>query len=295
MLPSPSSPILFSIGSFSLRWYSLCLLAGVLTALWFALKRAKKIGIHEDHIYNISFWAVFMGLVGARVFAVLYEPAYYFSHPLEIPQVWNGGLAIHGGVVFAAITIAVYCWVKKPLMGNTTNSKITNGSAGTLGGRMAIRPYGMFDLLVPSLLIGQIIGRFGNYFNQEAYGTPTSLPWGIHIDPQNRYSEYMEFSTYHPTFLYEALWNLLVLFILLKIEKKYLQKKPQTPDFRLQTSPGRLTAFYFIFYGIGRGLLEFIRTDASWWGPMRVVHWLSIGLIIGGTIFLLIKKPKVRQ
>lgn len=273
MLPSPSSPILFSIGDFSLRWYSLCLLAGVLTALWFALKRAKKIGIHEDHIYNVSFWAVLMGLVGARVFAVLYEPAYYFSHPLEIPQVWHGGLAIHGGVIFAAITIAVYCWVNRKKLIMKSNNTI-------------LSTFGMFDLLVPSLLIGQIIGRFGNYFNQEAYGTPTSLPWGINIDPQNRYPEYMDFSTYHPTFLYEALWNLLVLFILLKIEKKYLQKKPQTTDHRLQTS-GTLTAFYFIFYGIGRGLLEFIRTDASWWGPMRVVHWLSIGLIVMGSLWLI--------
>ncbi len=216
-----------------------------------------------------------MGFVGARIFAVLYEPAYYLAHPIEIPQVWHGGLAIHGGIIFAAITIWIYCSIKRRSLFTVHPGQVSNPSLR------------MFDLLVPSLLIGQIIGRFGNYFNQEAYGIPTNLPWGIYIAPENRYTEYAEFSSYHPTFLYEGLWNLLVLFVLLKIEKRIFRttvNRPQT------LKPGSLTALYFIFYGVGRGLLEFIRTDAAWWGPMRVVHWLSIGLIIAGSAWLIGRK-----
>ena len=256
MLPSPTSPILFSIGTFSLRYYSLCILAGVLIGQWFALKRAKKINIAEDHILNMVFSSLISGLIGARIFHVLYEYKYYFEHINEIPKVWEGGLAIHGGILFGSIAIYLYC--KK----------------------QSLQFLDIADLFVPSLLIGQIIGRFGNYFNQEAFGTPTTLPWGIYISPEHRPVNYLSYESFHPTFLYEGLWNTLLLYTILWYEKKY------------KKATGSILGIYLIGYGIGRFFIEMIRTDATYLGPLKFVHWISLICILSGGILFLRKNHK---
>jgi len=248
MLPSPASPLIFSIGSFELRWYSVCILIGILLGEFMALRRAKKHSIKEDYIYDLTLYGVIFGIIGARIFHVLYYYQHYFANISEIPKVWEGGLAIHGGILFGVITIYIYTKIKK------------------------LSFLKILDIFVPSLLIGQIIGRFGNYFNQEAFGTPTSLPWGIYISPEKRPMEFAQFASFHPTFLYEGLWNALTLLFILYIEKKHTKRK------------GMVVGLYLICYGIGRSLIEYIRLDATFLGPLRFVHWISIILVIIGTI-----------
>ena len=251
MIPSPDSPILFSVGSFSLRFYSLCILLAVLIAQYIFVKRAKKRNIEDDHIYNIVIYGLLFGLLGARIFHVLYEYQYYFNNLSDIVKIWEGGLAIHGGLLFGTISTYIYAKVNK------------------------LSFFTLSDILIPGILLAQIIGRFGNYFNQEAFGTPTKLPWGIYIKEAYRPAEFINSLSFHPTFIYEGLWNALILGIILFIEKR----------FKVKT--GFILGIYLIGYGIGRSLVEIIRTDATYLGPLKFVHWLSIILVLLGTILVL--------
>jgi phosphatidylglycerol:prolipoprotein diacylglycerol transferase len=228
------------------------MLCAILIGQYIAMKRKEKYGATEDHVYDLIMYAVLFGLIGARLFHVAYEYQYYLQNISEIPQVWQGGLAIHGGIVFGALVIYIYSKIHK------------------------LSFLKLLDLFTPSILLGQIIGRFGNYFNQEAFGTPTSLPWGIYIRPEHRPIEFINFEAFHPTFFYEGLWNAVVLLLVLRIEKIY---KPK---------PGTLAGIYLICYSIGRSIVEIIRIDATYLGPLKFIHWISLVLIPIG-IFLICK------
>ena len=226
------NPILVQFGPISIHWYGLFVALGIFVSVVVASRLARTYGISSEKVYDAGLYAVLGGLVGARIYAVFLELPYYLAHPFEIIAIWHGGLAIHGGIIGAVAVLAWYC--KKnhlPL-------------------------WHMVDAAAPALALGQAIGRFGNYFNQELFGTPTTLPWGIPIALQNRPEAYASFTYFHPTFLYESFLNLLnfiILFILIK----------RLPATSYQLKRGTIFFVYLINYAIIRILMEQLRTDVT--------------------------------
>ena len=239
-------PIAFELGPISVNWYGLIIVAGMILAIYLTIREGEKRGISEDFIVDTAFWTLPIGIIGARLYYVLFELDFYLSDPIRIFYVWEGGLAIYGGII--AGLLVVYYRSKKenvPLLLMT-------------------------DILAPHVLLAQAIGRWGNFINQEAHGGEVSrqfleklmLPEFI-IEQMNINGTY-----YHPTFLYESVWNLLgviLLFILRKREKLLLR--------------GEVTAGYLIWYGVGRFFIEGMRTDSLYLGPMRVSQIVSVILI----------------
>ena len=185
-------PILFKLGFIEVHWYGLLVVLGIIGALSAVLFLARKQNITSDEVINLGFYAIISGLLGARIYAVFLDLPYYLNNPWEIPAVWHGGLAIHGAIIGGGLAILIYAIKKKQSV------------------------WLWLDLAAPSLALAQAIGRFGNYFNQEVFGRPTSLPWGIPINPFNRPPGFEGFSYFHPTFLYESGLNLLN-FVLLAV------------------------------------------------------------------------------
>ncbi|HEV8116029.1 MAG TPA: prolipoprotein diacylglyceryl transferase [Acidimicrobiales bacterium] len=229
-LPSPSSGVL-ELGPLSLRAYGLCIALGALAAIRFASSRQDRRGGPRGLVESIAWWAVPAGLIGARLYHVATDwnrgdPS-YADEPLRVVRIWEGGLGIWGGV---ALGTAVGCLV---------------------AARKGARPLRLMDVAAPAIPIAQAIGRFGNWFNQELFGRPTDLPWGLRIDPENRPSGFEASDTFHPTFLYESLWCLIVVGILLAVER------------RRRLKPGQLFALYVALYTVGRWVIETLRIDSA--------------------------------
>lgn len=256
-------PIAFELGPISVNWYGLIIVAGMILAIYLTIHEGEKRGISEDFIVDTAFWTLPIGIIGARLYYVLFELDFYLSDPIRIFYIWEGGLAIYGGII--AGLLVVYYRSKKenvPLLLMT-------------------------DILAPHVLLAQAIGRWGNFINQEAHGGEVSrqfleklmLPEFI-IEQMNINGAY-----YHPTFLYESVWNLLgviLLFILRKREKLLLR--------------GEITAGYLIWYGVGRFFIEGMRTDSLYLGPMRVSQIVSVILIgIGMGIIIYQRRYKYPQ
>lgn len=246
-------PILFSFGPFDLHWYGTMIALGVLMGTYALVRLAKQYEISASTMYDFLFWALLFGVVGARVYYVMYNWAYYANHVIEIPMIWHGGLAIHGGLLAGAGVLLAFSY------------------------KRAISALLFFDLAVVGVVIGQIFGRWGNYFNQEIFGYPTSLAWGIPILPEFRPEQFVTATHFHPTFLYEILLNTLLLAILL------LGHRYKAISGRL--SHGILGMVYLIGYGIIRAIMEQFRVDYS---PMlfsfRWAFIFSLILIIAGSI-----------
>ncbi len=243
MFVSPG-PFVLQIGPLSIRWYGLLFATAVLLGTSLAHREAIRRGEDPDELLNIIMVGVLMGLLGARLYYVLFNWGYYGSQPLKILAVWEGGLAIHGGLLAGAMAAAVYS-VRKQL---------------------PVLTY--MDMIAPSLPLGQAIGRWGNFFNQEAFGIPTDLPWKLYIEPHYRPPDLAFYEYFHPTFLYESLWNLLVFAML------YLLLRP-----RLQQTPGALALCYVGLYSLGRFFVEGLRIDSLMLGPFRAAQVVSLGLI----------------
>lgn len=227
------------IGSLEIRWYGVLMAISVLIGTYLALKEAKRKNIHEDHIYNLVLLGAPIGWIGARFWYVLWNWDYYSKYPAEIPAIWHGGLAFHGGILAAILVGVVYARIKKHSF------------------------WQLADLFAPSIILGQAIGRWGNYFNQEAYGYPTDLPWAMYIDGAWR----------HPTFLYESLWDLGVFLYLWLTRKK-------------QRYSGEIFLKYLLWYSVGRFIVEGFRMDSFWVGPFRLEQLLSAGLILFSLIMM---------
>lgn len=248
------NPEMFSIGNISVRWYSFLILVGIILAIFLAEKEAKKFKYDKDFIFDLAFWIIIFGIVGARLYYVIFNFELYKNDLLGIFKVWNGGLAIHGGIIGGLITLLVYCKIK------------------------GVKPLRVTDIAVPSLIIAQAIGRWGNFFNGEAHGPVTTLanlkelfiPQFI-IDGMNIGGVY-----YHPTFLYESLWCVLGFIILLIVRKFYKSLKC-----------GQLTCIYLMWYGAGRLVIESLRTDSLMLGNLKVAQLVSIGMIVVGVLFFL--------
>lgn len=239
MFRSPGA-IAFHLGPLTIRWYGILMATAILVGFWLADREAKYEGLDSEKLLNTGQWAVIAGLVGARIYEVIFNWDYYGQHLAKIPAVWEGGLAIHGGLI-----------------------------AGTLVGLWFARREGLpirraLDVVAPGLAIGQAIGRWGNFFNEEAFGTPTDLPWKLYISPPNRPLQYASSDYFHPTFLYESLWDLLVFGALLASRR------------RLGDRPGAVFFLYIGLYSVGRFLIESIRLDSFWVGSFRVPQLASV-------------------
>ena len=181
------NPIFISVGSINIYWYGFFVVLGIIMAIAIAAKLASYYQIKKDTIFDLSFWLIIFGLLGARIYHVFLELPFYLKQPLDIFKIWNGGLAIHGGILVGVIVL--YFYIKK----------------------YRINFWQISAIAVPGLALGQAIGRWGNYFNQELFGKATNLSWGIPIDIVNRPFEYLNYEYFQPTFLYESIGSLLIL------------------------------------------------------------------------------------
>lgn len=240
-------PVAFSILGIDIKWYGILIAFGAFIGIFFALKEAKRVGFKEDDILDFLIIAIPVAIVGLRVYYVIFSLDYYMQHPELIFNIRNGGLAIHGGLIAAFVTAIVFCKKK--------NLNILQ----------------MADILFPGVAIGQSIGRWGNYINQEAYGGPTNLPWGIMIGGEK----------VHPTFLYESIATFCIFIFLTWYNRK--KKK----------SHGETTAFYLILYSIARFFIEGLRTDSLMFFGMRVAQIVSLAAIVIGILLLMyVKKSR---
>ena len=243
MFASPGA-IAFQLGPLAIRWYGVLIAAGVLLGTTLAHREAIRRGLDPDRLLNAIFAAVLGALVGARLYYVAFNWGYYVANPGRVIAVWEGGLAIHGGLIGGALAALVYCrWAALSL------------------------PVTM-DIMVPGVAVGQAIGRWGNFFNQEAFGIPTDLPWKLYIDPAHRPAPLACYEYFHPTFLYESLWNFLVFLALWFGLRK-----------RLEGKPGALTLCYLGLYSVGRFYVEALRIDNLMLGPLRVAMVVSLILV----------------
>ncbi|MBQ6538819.1 MAG: prolipoprotein diacylglyceryl transferase [Bacilli bacterium] len=253
--------VALDLGIIKIYWYSILVFLGIVAACFLIYKESKKQKLNKEDLIDLIFYVLIFGIIGARVYYVLFNLSYYLSNPLEIFAVWNGGLAIHGGLIGGLITTIVFCKKRKI---NLTK---------------------MIDILVVGIIIGQAIGRWGNFFNGEAFGPATTLAYlqSIHI-PKFIIDGMLIDGVYHiPTFLYESTWCLLG-FISMLILRSF-KKLPL----------GALTSFYLIWYGIARFFIEGLRTDSLMLFSLKVAQLVSIIFIIAGIIILIynIKKKNI--
>ncbi len=227
-------PVLISLGALTIYWYGFFIVLGILAAIITTLKLAKYYQIKSDLIFDLSFWLVIGGVAGARIYDVILFLPYYLEQPLAVFKVWEGGLAIHGGIIAGIIIIWIFSLKKKLCFWRLT------------------------AVIVPGLALAQALGRWGNYFNQELFGLPTALPWGIPIDIMNRPINHLSQQFFHPTFLYESIGNLVIFFILI-LTILYITKKARLNKHFFVL----ISALYMILYSILRFSLEFIRLDET--------------------------------
>jgi phosphatidylglycerol:prolipoprotein diacylglycerol transferase len=225
-------PILFALGPVKIHWYGLALILGMLAAMFVFFRLVKKYKLDSEKMIDMVFWTIILGIIGARLYDVLLEFPYYLNKPLDIFKIWQGGLAIHGAIIAGAIVIWFFAKKQK------------------------ISFWLIASLVVPALALAQAIGRWGNYFNQELFGRPTGLAWGIPIDVFHRPADYLSDVYFHPVFLYESIGNLFVFTILLILHKKtnilekvYWQKI--------------IVLIYLMAYSLLRFSMEFIRIDST--------------------------------
>lgn len=231
------SPIAIQVGPFAIRWYGLLVTGGAIAAAFVASREARRRGENPDHIWNMLTWVLVLGIIGARLYHVLSAPStggglsYYLQNPIKVLYIWEGGLGIYGAV--AGGLLGVYLYAR----------------------RYRLPFLHWADIAIVGVPLAQAIGRWGNFFNQELYGYPTTLPWGIRIDPEHRIPQFADLppdTRFHPTFLYESLWNLLAFALLLFIARRFSNR----------LRDGDLLLAYGILYPLGRILVETQRPDA---------------------------------
>jgi len=247
-------PVAFSIGSHPIYWYGILIAVAMLIGTFLVLREAEKLRLNQDHVLNIILFVIPAAFIGARLYYVLFNWSSYSQNPTDIFAIWHGGLAIHGGLL-----------------------------GGFLAGYLLLRKYGIniwqaFDIAAPSIILGQAIGRWGNFFNQEAYGyevDPSALPWAMYIDGAYR----------HPTFLYESLWNLVIFVFLLWLRRrKWIHR-------------GDVFLFYVILYSAGRLIIEGFRTDSLMLtANLRVAQVVSvIAIVIGSALLYYRQRRKAKE
>jgi phosphatidylglycerol:prolipoprotein diacylglycerol transferase len=250
-------PIAFYIGPIPVHWYGLLIVSGILAAAGISTLLAKRWDEDPNLVWDALTWCVFLGLIGARLYHVVTVPPsmgvdrwYYFRNPLEILAIWKGGLGIYGAVAGGAL--GLYIVVRR-------------------AGRDMWR---WLDITSPGLALAQAIGRWGNFVNQELYGRPTDLPWGIYIAPQNRLPGFESFERFHPIFLYESLWNLGICLLLVLLTWRYRKK----------LASGVIACLYFGLYSLIRFLLDFLRLDSASVGGITIAQIVALVIIVASVL-----------
>lgn len=262
-IPSPSSGQI-EIGPLSIHAYGVMIALGVVAAVWLAGRRLEARGAGtRDDMSSVAVWGVVAGLIGARLYHVATDWEKFSDDPAKVIEVWKGGLGIPGGLLAG---IVVGLWAAK---------------------RRGIDPRVMATCTAPAIPLAQSIGRWGNWFNQELFGRPTTLPWGLEVDPVKALAAgYAPDTLFHPTFLYESLWNLALAGVLVVIGRRWKEAR----------FPERLLAVYVVGYGIGRLWVEGLRIDPSKeGGGLRLNQWMAIVLIVGGAVYLAERYRRTRR
>ena len=248
--------VAFDLGIIHVYWYSIFIFLGALAACIVIYSEAKKRKLNDEFIVNLAFNAIIFGIIGARIYYVLFNLDYYMQNPIEILEIWNGGLAIHGGLITGGLFTVYYCKKNK------------------------VETLKVFDIIVVGLILGQAIGRWGNFFNQEAYGAITTAAklksMGVPdfvINGMYILGDYRQ-----PTFFYESIWNFFG-FIALLIIRRYPYLKT-----------GQLSGFYLIWYSVARFIIEKMRTDSLMLGNFKIAQIMSIVLLIIGVILFIYYK-----
>lgn len=267
----PDDPYLLNTALFGLpitvRWYGVLIVLGALLGATLAAWRARQRGHDPDHAWNLLMLGMILGIIGARIYYVVFEWSRFDGNLLAMINITTGGLAIHGAIIGAIGAALFYTW------------------------RNGLRFWEWLDIYVPGFLLAQAIGRWGNFFNQEAYGSPTSGPIGVIIDPQHRLPPFNDMLAYppdtlfHATFLYESLWNLLGVALLL-LADRFLGAGAPAESRRLHR--GDLFFLYALYYSLGRFWIEGLRTDSLYLGPLRVAQVVSIVLVVVGVAVLVL-------
>ena len=255
-IPSPDQGV-WNLGPLPVRAYALLIIVGILVAVWVGNRRWIARGGQAGTVADIALWAVPFGIVGGRLYHVISDNQLYFgpggSGWAGAVQIWQGGLGIWGAVLGGAIGAWIGCRRKG----------------------IPLPPFG--DAIAPGIILAQAIGRLGNYFNQELFGAPTDLPWGLEISPVNRPAGYEVFETFHPTFLYEALWNLAVFAVLIWADRRF------------RMGHGRVFALYVALYCLGRVWIEMLRIDtANTVLGLRLNVWTAVIVGVGALVYLVI-------
>ncbi len=259
------------LGPLYLRFYGVILVSGAMVGAYVAALEARRKSLNSDYVWDGLIWALVGGIVGARIYHVFTPSvsdigkgltvAAYFADPIKILQVWNGGLGIPGGIAGGALGLWLY-------------TRYTKLDFLTWA-----------DLAAPALALAQAIGRWGNFINQELYGKPTDLPWGIFIDPLYRLPGYTEFERYHPTFLYESILNLLACLALLWIARRFADR----------LKPGDLILCYLVMYPTIRFFMEFLRLDSSRFGNLNINQSLSVVVAVASGVALMLRHRRQRR
>jgi prolipoprotein diacylglyceryl transferase len=264
LIPSPSLSS-FSVGPLTIHFYALCIITGIAAAIWIGRKRYANLGGNPDDVSEVAIWAVPFGIIGGRIYHVITSPAQYFGangNPVDALRIWEGGLGIWGAISLGTVGAYLYFRTHKT----------------TLNFRQ------LLDSLAPGVVVAQAIGRIGNYFNQEVFGKPTELPWGLEIDPVNRPDGFESYATFHPTFLYELLWCLVVAVLIIKL-----------PGFlkQITSKQGDVFALYILGYTLGRVWIESLRIDeANLILGLRLNIWVSLIVLLTASAYLIASKRR---
>jgi prolipoprotein diacylglyceryl transferase len=252
--PSPPQGVWY-LGPIPIRAYAWCIIAGIFVAIWMTRRRWRARGGRDDDVIDVAAWAVPFGVVGGRLYHVITDPELYFApgrDPIKAFYIWDGGLGIWGAVALGAFGAWLGCR------------------------RRGISLLAFADALAPGLVLAQAIGRWGNYFNQELYGRPTTLPWALRIDPAHRPPDMPDIGLYHPTFLYECLWDIGVAILLLWVDRRFTVRR------------GKLFALYVAAYTVGRAWVEALRIDhANHFLGLRLNDWTSLIVFLAALAVLL--------
>lgn len=259
----------FYIGQFEVRYYGIILMLGAVAGAFLATREAKRRGYPPEIVWDVMIYLLIGGIIGARLWHILTPPpssgitaSWYFTHPLDALNIRKGGLGIPGAVIAGVIVLFFYARKNKLNFAEWT------------------------DIAAPGLALGQAIGRWGNFVNQELYGAPTNLPWKIFIDPNHRLEGFLNVEYYHPLFLYESVWNLANMFLLLWVSRRFADR----------VKNGDIFLLYLVVYPIGRFLLDFLRLDASMVGGININQTIMAVVAAGAALALFFRhRPATQQ
>lgn len=257
------NPVAFSLGNLHVRWYGIIITFGVILAVYLSMREARRRQIDPDDIVDLLFWMLPISLLGARLYYVIFEWGYYSQHPGDIIKIWNGGIAIYGGLIAAVIVLLFFC------------------------AKRAIPAWLLLDVLAPTVILAQAIGRWGNFMNQEAFGAKTTLAFlqSLHLPHFIVQQMLIDGAYRQPTFLYESVWSLVGFILLVSLRHRlHLFKQ------------GEVFLSYVVWYAFGRMFIEGMRTDSLYlFGQIRVSQLLSAILVVGGILWIWLRRRNEPQ